>query len=393
MRFKSLVGLLLLTLIFGACLTRQEVLAETAGPDAADKCFVEFVCSDAGGGEDLQYTSVPLYDEDLKITDRQYDFSLGEIDGYALLKEIKGEEKTLYEVEELFYQKDSPFAACQGLPVYVTFGLYLDYYEGEFYDLQSGLRLDPEAVREQAYQGFGYGGSGEFVTRTQTVTYSSKTTDEYSIQYDLPNYTGKAGETTCANTAGAVLIGYYDRFCENLIPDYKVYTQFGSRIRYKSRSTEIDGLILTLKDLMNTDQGHAGTTFAEFQDGMKQYVEGKGYAYSTASLFTFGNFNFERYKEAVKNGKPVAIFLNSYAMLDNITKNGNSDVIVSGFSALTHVAVGCGYRCDSYFGANGQLSETRRYLKVASCVDKYGIGYLNINGLGKMDRAVSVEIR
>lgn len=414
---RSFVWLLVSLMVFGAvCVIRPEPVkadsgdetqiasasaatqrnisadqSKAQGPDAADECFLEFISSDVGSAE-VFYTSFPLYDEDLQIAGRQYDFEAAGSEGYALLKEIRGEGKTLYEIEELFYQQASPFDGCQGLPVYVTFGLYLDYRDGDFYDLKNGLLLEEEWVREQAFQGFGYGGSGVFVPQTQTVAYSSKTTEEYSIPYDLPNYTGKAGETTCANTAGSVLIGYYDRFCENLIPNYKVYTQFGSRVKYKPMSAEINSLVATLKGLMNTDQEHLGTTFAEFQEGMEQYVRGKGYSYSTASLFTLGNFNFERYKEAVKDEKPVAIFLSSYAMLDSITKNGNTDVIASGFSAMTHVAVGCGYRCDSYFGANGQLLETRRYLKVASCVDKYGVGYLNINGLGKMDRAISVEI-
>ena len=38
------------------------------------------------------------------------------------------------------------------------------------------------------------------------------------------------------------------------------------------------------------------------------------------------------------------------------------------------------------------MQDTRTYLKVASGSNIYGIGYLNINSLGQMDRAISITI-
>lgn len=103
--------------------------------------------------------------------------------------------------------------------------------------------------------------------------------------------------------------------------------------------------------------------------------------------------DFTKYKQAVKNNKPVAVFLQNFAMLNRIQENSTQDIISSGYCALSHVAVGCGYKQDRYYNAAGNLLDTRTYLKVASALEEYNIGYLNINGLSTINRALSVTIQ
>ena len=78
-------------------------------------------------------------------------------------------------------------------------------------------------------------------------------------------------------------------------------------------------------------------------------------------------------------------------MLDGIDEYTGRDVVRSGYCSLTHVEVGCGYKTYDYYTSNGKRT-TSIYLKVASGLSDYNIGYLNINGGGNMDKAVSVEI-
>ena len=317
MKHKKILGLTLALGILGASYftAGQTVITQADGADPADRSFIDFVLSDTQYEGEIDYTYQPLYGEDLEVNGRQYDFTVGETEGYALLTEIEGADKTFYEVEELFYNKQSPFAGCEGLPVYISHGLYLEYKDNVFYNIADGNSVSEEFVNEMAYRGFGYSGGGVFTEQIQTVNYSTKSTDIYSIKYDLPNYHGSVeGETSCANTAGAVIIGYYDRFNENLIPDFKTYIQLGSILRYKSGTQEIVDLVEQLYVLMGTDVGHLGTTFSEFQDGMEQYVTGKGYTYTTANMFSYGEFNMSSYKNAVEDGKPVAVFLTGYAV-------------------------------------------------------------------------------
>lgn len=388
-------GVMLAISLLGAVVgpVGRAVTTKAEETDPANQIFLEFVLSDTNYQGEVTYTYSPLYDEELKVGGRQYDFTVGNIEGYALMAELEGENETFYEIEELFYNKQSPFEKCEGLPVYVTQGLYLEYRDDLFYNVFDNSLLSKEEVEEKAYKGFGYCGGGKFVEKVQTVNYAKKNTETYSIAYDLPNYCGRSEEdTSCANTAGAIVLGYYDRFCENLIPNYKSYIKLGSMMRYKTGTVEIANLISELNSLMGTDVGQLGTTFSEFQAGMQRYVSEKGYTYQTESVFSWGKFDFEKYKSEVEEERPVVLFLSGYAIVNSFSESSVTDTIKSGYAETTHVAVGCGYKTDVYYNANGNVSDTRNYLRVASGLEQYGIGYLNINGFGNIDKAISVEI-
>lgn len=395
MRSRKILGLLLaLGMMSVSILSSGQVISTMAESiDVADQSFVEFVLSDTNYEGEIEYCHSPLYNEDLQVNGRQYDFTIGNVEGYALLIEIESANRIFYEVEELFYDTPSPFVECEGLPIYITHRVYLDYKDNAFYNIIDDNIVENAVVDELAYKGFGYYGSGTFIEQVQNVSYSTKSTESYTIPYDLPNYFGVVNDVTgCANNAGACIIGYYDRFYENLIPNYKSYVQIGNVIRYRTGTPEVFDLVEELYELMGTDVNHLGTTFSEFQSGMLQYVANKGYTYSTTNLFINGNFNIESYKSSVQSGKPVALFMTGFALLNDINESVNMDTISSGYSVASHVLVGCGYKIDKYYNTYGAIQDTRTYLKVASGSNIYGIGYLNINGLGQMDRAISVTI-
>lgn len=392
MKIKQSLGIslsLVATLAFLPTINQISSQAESINP--ADTYFLEFIDEDVAAN--ISFEAEPLYDLDLQVNGYEYTFEVDGQNGYALLAEMQILGQTVYEVEELFYNKQSPFSECIGLPVYVTFNLYIEYKNDHFYNLENDTIIDEQTLQEAVYKGFGYGGTDYFVDQTQTVSYARKESSSYAIANDLPNYYGTMGETSCANTAGAVLIGYYDQFCENLIPNYKTYIKLGSTFRYKSATTEIDNLIIQLKNLMTGDSQQQGTTFSQFQAGMNSYVTGKGYTYTTVNMLTNGVFNFNSYKNAVEGGKPVALFLNGFAMIESIVEGNNIDTINSAVTSYTHVAVGCGYKCDTYYDSSNNVITTRRYLKVASGLSDYNIGYVNINGYGEINKAISVQIQ
>ncbi|MDE7167731.1 MAG: hypothetical protein K2O28_02650 [Clostridia bacterium] len=234
-----------------------------------------------------------------------------------------------------------------------------------------------------------YCGSGGFTEQSETIYYSRKETTTYSIKGDVPNY-DRLKDSSCANVAGTILIGYYDRLCEELVPNYKTYGQLGSAIKYRSASLEIQAVMEELHTLMGTDVGAAGTTYDGFHKGMKSYVNNHGYSYSTEDL---GNLNFNKYKSAVENNKPVAVFLENYSYAVSWKDSGASEVINSHYSTAAHVVVGCGYKVDTYYNANGQVIATRTYLKVASGWFEYGITYLCLDGKSSLDRANAIIIQ
>lgn len=234
-----------------------------------------------------------------------------------------------------------------------------------------------------------YCGTGGLTEQSETINYSRKETASYGIKGDVPNY-DQLNDSSCANVAGTILIGYYDRFCEELVPNYKTYNQIGSMFKYKSASFEIQAVMDELHTLMGTDVGTGGTTYNGFQKGMKSYVNSHGYSYSTEDL---GNLNFSKYKSAVENNKPVAVFLSNYSYAVAWEDNGTSEVIKSHHSTVAHVVIGCGYKVDTYYNSNGQVIATRTYLKVSSGWFQYGITYLCLDGKSEIDRATATLIQ
>lgn len=233
-------------------------------------------------------------------------------------------------------------------------------------------------------------GSGGYVERSESINYAWKdSSEEGHIKYDLPNYSVSADKTSCASTAGTILIAYYDRFYEDLIPNFTPYYSLGSAIVYKGPSYESTAVNDELYDRMGTDTNGAGTTFNGFQTGMHSYVSNKGFTYATSSV---GTVNLEQYKASINSGKPVAIFLKTFSMLRGEIGTDTRDDIKTHYIAVPHVAVGCGYKVVKYYDSNNQLITQRTYLKVASGTFEYGISYLCLDGKSNIEHAVSVLI-
>ncbi len=393
-KFLRLMVAFILTVSSFTVITGQSVNAKAQSYDEADLYFIEFVSSDSTFEGELSFSHSPLYDEELNVNGREYTFSVGTVNGYALMVEFQGENQTFYEIEELFYNKTSPFAICEGLPVYITHNVYLEHKNQAFFDLKTGAEIDSAVIAQCAYEGFNYfgGTTATFTNTTITVSYARKTTETYSIQYDLPNLNASFENGSCAHTAGAIILIYYDRFFENIIPNYVPYITLGSAIRYKTVSSEIEALGQDLVDLMLIGEPHEGTTFSEFQLGMETLVERQGYTYTTTNLFSFGSFSFNNYKNAVENNKPVALFLTDFNMVNSIVEGDGQDRIGNGYCPVSHVTAGCGYKIDTYYDANDNVIQTRKYLKVASGLNSYGIGYLNINGVTDISKAISIQV-
>ncbi|MCM1438727.1 MAG: hypothetical protein NC131_05885 [Roseburia sp.] len=381
--FAGLISVFLAVMpmsVYGA--TREKHL------DSADIAFLSFMNTDC----DISYTRRPLFNEKLEQSGWQYNFHVDSTYGFALITDINENDAQMYEVEEVYYEQHSPYDKCTGLPIYITFRQYIQYEDNCFIDLSSGNTLSEELIIKIANMGFGYSGSGDTTEISETISYASKTESTYSIQGDLPKYSGIEGATNCANVAGGIVIGYYDRFCENLIPDFKNYRELGTAIVYKLMTPESGAVITTLKDLMGTDKNQLGTTFTGFQSGMMEYVSSHGYTYSSESVLSAGIFNFAKYKDSVENSKPVALFLNNYSLVNLIQENDCEDIIISEHSTVAHVVIACGYKKHNYYNSNGQIIAERIYLKISSGFALRGICYLNINSVSTIDKAISINI-
>lgn len=390
---KLLVLLLTFVLGFSSITGYSGLEVKADSIDAGDEYFLEFISSDVGE-ETVNFVHTPLYNADLEVNGREYNFTINGEGGYALMIQFVGENQTFYEIEELYFNKTSPFATCEGLPVYITHNTYLEFKDQAFYNLASGAEVSEEQLANYIYDGFNYfgGSTATFTNTTFTIDYARKTTTNYSMQYDLPDIDASVIGGCCAHTAGTIILIYWDRFCTNIIPNYEPMKTIGPFVSYRVGTEEVENLTYELVDLMLIGEPHEGVTFNEFQLGMETLVERQGYTYNTTNLFSFGSFSFNNYKNAVENNKPVALFLTDFNMLNGITEGDGQDTIGNGYCPVSHVAAGCGYKIDTYYDANNNVIQTRNYLKVASGLTSYGIGYININGVTNISKAISVQV-
>ena len=240
-------------------------------------------------------------------------------------------------------------------------------------------------VAEEKYCGY-----AEFEERSETINYARRETEEYGIVGTLPTYyPNTTSNSSCANVAGTVVIGYYDRLCEELIPNFQTYRKLGTGFVYKGGRAETNAVMDSLYTLMGTDVGGAGTTFNGFHAGMKSYVEGHGYSYQTEDI---GSLNFESYKTAVKNNKPVALFLSNFSFRQTSNDDGSKEILNYDFCNASHVVVGYGYMIDTYYDNYNNVIATRTYLSVASGFVTYNLSYLCLDGKSSISYASAVTI-
>ncbi len=241
--------------------------------------------------------------------------------------------------------------------------------------------------------GFGFRNTGaSSYEHIEEISFDHKETISYSMKGEVPNYVGTLGANNCAVTSGTILIGFYDRYHEDLIPNFKSYYQFGQGIIYKGTAFEIEDVMHELYDRMGTDVGQGGTTYSGFQSGMASFCADRGFTYQSSSVLSYGSLNFEAYKQSVENYKPVALFLSTYSYMDLIREGENKDIVESTRYNSSHVVIGCGYRRDIYYNASGNVITTRTYLRAASTSAIQDMTYVNINGFGQIDKAISVNI-
>lgn len=90
-----------------------------------------------------------------------------------------------------------------------------------------------ENVDKPIYYGDGYNGAIMTSTESGTITYSSKEETQYAINGGLPTYYDTSSRSqTCANVAGAIALGYYDKTYDELIPNFTSARVIRDRILY-----------------------------------------------------------------------------------------------------------------------------------------------------------------
>ena len=241
-----------------------------------------------------------------------------------------------------------------------------------------------------------YFDDGEGAVATETIEYSTKqSSPAVLLNNTFPAYynTNNALSNSCANVAGANIIGYYDRYYENLIPDHTPGIARGNHYTYYSMANQLQKKQNIINDLyrrMGTNQPNPGTTQDGYKSGLSSYIYEKNRTVSYASVMTNRNFDLNKLHQAIENGMPVSLYLSGYNISQVHETNGTvtiSKYIYTG----NHIMVVYGYQTVKYFNHNDVLINTKTYLYVATGMLQTGYYILENNGV--INDAESVRIR
>lgn len=230
----------------------------------------------------------------------------------------------------------------------------------------------------------------------KTYNYASKDESESTINGGLPTYyNGGDYINTCANVAGAIVLGYYDVSYNDLIPNYTSAIVFGDRIVYRVQDDNVQNAIDELYDYMDTNSTSAGgTTISGFKNGLSEYVNKRGRNISYSSLGSGSSFSISGLKNSIAAKKPVVLFTSQYALTSTFgyeVSNGTDKFITYLYSG-NHVMVACGIKEIEYYNSSNGLIEEVTLLKVSTGFSQVDISYIFLDDPGIIIDSYSVNI-
>lgn len=244
---------------------------------------------------------------------------------------------------------------------------------------------------DDAYSGNG----GESTVATEVINYSSKISSPTTfINNSFPAYynTNNSLVNACANVAGANIIGFYDRFYDNLIPDHTPGVDRGTSYSYFPMTVDTAKKQAVINDLyvrMATNAPVAGTSQDGYKSGITSYTNSKGYNASFSSVMTGSSLDLSKLQQALSSGKPVSLYLSGY----NITQMqdvNNSVTLTKSLFTGNHIMIVYGLKTIDYYNSSNALIKSHTYLYVAT--GSTFKGYFLLNTYGTINDAESVNI-
>lgn len=225
------------------------------------------------------------------------------------------------------------------------------------------------APRQMTFADNGFNGASLDRTEYKTIPFASKESDEIKFYGALPEYSDDSGrKNTCANVAGAIVLGYYDKDYDNLIENFTSTREIFGKIIYSPQTDAVLDVMARLYDDMKTNVTAGGTTVANFKSGLQTYVNEQGRNITYTQVVSNGQLQSSRYQQSINNGKPVVFFVSGYTVIATIALNAESgpEEYYEQYYVGNHTVVGYGYRTIRYYNAAGNLVKQLELLAVAT---------------------------
>lgn len=240
----------------------------------------------------------------------------------------------------------------------------------------------------------GFNGSTFLYTQNETVSYYRKVESETVIPSDIPKYySTTANANDCAPVAGTIVLGYFDRYFDELIPNFTAGITIRDIYIYNPQNASVSEVINSLFDLMETNSSGSGTTISQFQNGLQQYVQSKNRTIEFESVKN-GSFSVGETTAAIREQIPVVIFVSGYALVDQdgITSGGNTDTFAKKIYGGAHTMVVSGIRTITYYNQYNVVVSQKILLRVSDGFSSGSTKYVMVYGFGNIDNAYSVNI-
>ncbi len=194
------------------------------------------------------------------------------------------------------------------------------------------------------------------------TTMSPKTPNYYDRDASLKN--------GCAAVAGGIIVGYYDRTLENIIPNYSSVIKRGENFIYKQVDPYTQSVMNDLFVRMRVNVVNAGATEDDFKNGLKSYVSDNGYDISYKQYGKGNNINYNAIANSFAKGEPVVLFLTMSNLITNLEIGTNKLTITSKDYNANHILIANGIKRVRYYNGNN-IIRTDTYLSVSSGFKSY----------------------
>jgi len=233
------------------------------------------------------------------------------------------------------------------------------------------------AAAERRYTGYGNGAS----------TYALETTYEYidftrrEVEYietvkGVPLYEPIANlDNGCGAIAGAIIVGFYDKYYENLIPDYTTYIRTGRYIGVDG--TYIPKTMRELYTLMRTNVDDVGVSQSDCVNGLKAYINNYGYNTQLTSIRSNNIVDETAFRNAVNQNKPSLLFCDKLEAYLIVSSDTTDKIVKTYITQNGHVAVGFGLYIVDYYNGD-ELFRTDKYIKIATGLYSSSAYYLKL---------------
>lgn len=240
-----------------------------------------------------------------------------------------------------------------------------------------------------------YSEDGSSYVETEEINYSTKTVTSYVINSSFPCYYNTNPELTnaCANVAGANILGYFDRYYADLIPNYTPGIQRATGYSYYSMTLNQSykqNVIDTLYVLMSTNNPIAGTSQTQYKNGLASYVASKNLSITYNGVMSNSVFSLSMAHTQFAAGNPISLFLSGYnftSIYDNGSKATLTKVIYGG----NHIVIAYGYQQVNYYNSNGNLIKSDLYLSISTGILSSPRFYI-LNNNGSLNDAEAAHI-